>query len=121
MGSTERVTLREVLDPVRERVKVEPGGSYPLLGVYGFGRGTILRDAVSGAEISAAHLYRVSGDQIIYSRLKAFEGAFAIVPPEGDGRYVSNEFPTFDVNPIKALPAYLRVMLAARRVEATDR
>jgi type I restriction enzyme S subunit len=67
---------------------------------------------VSGAEISAAHLYRVSADQIIYSRLKAFEGAFAVVPPEGDRRYVSNEFPTFDVNKKKALPAYLRVMLA---------
>lgn len=91
---------------------MEQEGSYPMAGVYGFGRGILLRDPVRGAEISAAHLYRIARRQIIYSRLKAFEGAFALVPDAADGRFVSNEFPTFDVDETQALPEYLALVLA---------
>ena len=79
-GDWKNVSLSDVLVERRQRVTVEPDGLYPIAGVYGFGRGVILRDAVHGAAISATHLYRISPGQIIYSRLKAFEGAFAAVP-----------------------------------------
>jgi type I restriction enzyme S subunit len=107
-----RVSLGEILMEARERVAVDADTRYPIAGVYGFGRGILLRDAVLGAEISAAHLYRIAANQIIYSRLKAFEGAFAIVPEEGDGRFVSNEFPTFDVLTSRALPDFVALALA---------
>jgi type I restriction enzyme S subunit len=77
------------------------------MGVYGFARGPIARQAVRGSEISASTLYRVKKDQLVYSRLKAFEGAYTVVPPELDGYFTSNEFPTFDVNPDRADHRYL--------------
>ena len=106
------LTLGDVLVEERERVAVEPDGGYPIAGVYGFGRGVLLREAVRGADISASHLYRISAGQIIYSRLKAFEGAFALVPETADGRYVSNEFPTFRVDEMQALPAFIAMILS---------
>lgn len=103
--------LANVLTEKRRRVEVLPDGSYPIAGVYGFGRGILLRNAVQGADIAASHLYRIASGQIIYSRLKAFEGAFALVPPVADGRYVSNEFPTFDVDTNLALSEYVALVL----------
>jgi type I restriction enzyme S subunit len=94
-----------------------------MCGVYGFGRGVLFRDAVRGTALSTPYLYRISADQIIYSRLKAFEGAFALVPPAADGRYVSNEFPTFDVDESQALPTFIAYVLTLRRtwMELTER
>ena len=110
-SGVERLTLRDLLTESRERVAVEPEHEYPVAGVYGFGRGILLRDVVKGREVSAKHLYRIHAGQIIYSRLKAFEGAFALVPEKADGRYVSNEFPTFDVRTEIALPEFVAVVL----------
>jgi type I restriction enzyme S subunit len=86
-----------------------------MCGVYGFGRGVLFRDAVRGASMSMPYLYRLSAGQIVYSRLKAFEGAFALVPQEAEGCYVSNEFPTFDVDKGQALPAFVAHVLARPR------
>lgn len=102
------VRLGEVLQEVSDPVPVDPQMKYPLMGVYGFGRGAIDRPGVLGAEISASTLFRVHAGRFIYSKLKAFEGAFTIVPDYLDGRFVSNEFPTFDFNSELLLPEYLR-------------
>ena len=107
-----RIALGKVLTEARERVVVEPDRTYPIAGVYGFGRGILLRDSVRGSEVSASHLYRIAAGQIIYSRLKAFEGAFALVPPEAHARYVSNEFPTFKVAEKEAGPRFIALVLA---------
>jgi type I restriction enzyme S subunit len=108
-----RMKLGEILTEDRERVDVDPAGLYPIAGVYGFGRGVLMRDDVTGSEISAKHLYRLRAGQIMYSRLKAFEGAFALVPSEADGRFVSNEFPTFTVDVDQAVPEYVALVLRA--------
>ena len=117
------LALGELLTESRQRVAVDVDGVYPMCGVYGFGRGVLFREAVRGATLSTPYLYRISAGQIIYSRLKAFEGAFALVPPAADGRYVSNEFPTFDVDEGQALPAFIAYVLTLRRtwMELTER
>ena len=57
------------------------------------GRGVFDKPPIEGTRTSAKTLYRIRSRQFIYSRLFAFEGAYAAVPPRCDGRYVSNEFP----------------------------
>lgn len=110
------LTLGDVIVESREKVRVEHDGEYPLAGVLGFGRGVLFRDPVRGGDISAQFLYRIQAGQLVYSRLKAFEGAFALVPSDAEGRFVSNEFPTFDVDASVALPEYLALYLARPRV-----
>lgn len=101
------VPLSEILKLVVDPCPVEPEASYPIMGIYGFARGPITRQAVRGSEISASTLYRVKKGQLVYSRLKAFEGAYTVVPPELDGYFTSNEFPTFDLDPNRADHRYL--------------
>lgn len=110
------VNLGHVIAESREKVRVECDTEYPLAGVLGFGRGMLFRDPVRGSDISAQHLYRIRAGQVIYSRLKAFEGAFALVPARAEGRFVSNEFPTFDVDESLVAPDYLALILRRPRV-----
>src|SRR4051812_2244841 len=81
--------------------------TYPTFGIYGFGRGLFQKPAISGSTIKADNLYRARKGQFIYSRLKAFEGAYGMVPEGLDGHFVSNEFPTFDCLLNRLVPEYL--------------
>ena len=101
------VALGEVMALDLDPHPVEAGRSYPNIGIYSFGRGTFVKPAIEAASTSASTLYRIRAGQIIYSRLFAFEGAYATVPTEQDGMFVSNEFPTFTVDASQADPRYI--------------
>ncbi|WP_363738324.1 restriction endonuclease subunit S [Sphingobium sp. LMA1-1-1.1] len=101
------VTLGDVMALDLDPHRVEAGNTYPNIGIYSFGRGTFGKQAIDAAETSASTLYRIRAGQIIYSRLFAFEGAYASVPAEHDGAFVSNEFPTFTVDTARADPAFI--------------
>lgn len=107
MSARPLVSLGEVLSPASEPHRVDPDNHYPIAGVFGFGRGMIRRPPASGQEIAANQLFRIRSGQFIYSRLKSFEGAYAIVSDEADGYFVSNEFPTFDLKRERLEPGFL--------------
>jgi type I restriction enzyme S subunit len=107
MSHWPKVALGEVMRLDLLPHRVEPDTSYPNIGIYSFGRGTFAKPAIESATTSATTLYRVSAGQVIYSRLFAFEGAYATVPVEHDGAFVSNEFPTFTVIAEKAFPPFI--------------
>lgn len=112
------VPLGELLKPAGEPYRVEPERSYPNIGIYGFARGCFEKPPIDGNLTSASTLYRVRAGQFIYSRLFAFEGAYAVVPDGFDGAFVSNEFPCFEVRRDRALPGFLRWMFSRPTVWA---
>lgn len=87
--------LREALTLDLDEVQVDTSAEYPIAGVFSFGRGLFARGPISGAATSYKKLTRLHSGQLVMSRLKAFEGAVVVVPPEFDGWYLSPEFPTF--------------------------
>lgn len=92
------VRVGEVLREEDDSVTVNASETYPIAGVLAHGRGLLTRPAITGAETSYPRLRRIRSGQVIFSRLKAFEGALAVVDHEHDGMYVSHEFPTFRVD-----------------------
>lgn len=114
--ATAKVPLSDLMSLVSDPCRVDPRGSYPNLGIYSFARGVFGKPPIDGAQTSAITLYRVRSGQFIYSRLFAFEGAYAIVPEEMDGVFVSNEYPTFDVDQYHLLPRYLYWLFQRRDV-----
>lgn len=110
------VSLGDVLVPAGEAHRVEPDRSYPNIGIYGFGRGVFEKPAISGSSTSATTLFRVRANQFIYSRLFAFEGAYAMVPVEFDGVFVSNEFPAFECRGDRVLPGFIGWYFSQPRV-----
>ena len=91
-----RKRLGEVMQPANASIRVDAAGTYPNVGIYSFGRGLFEKPPIDGAATSATTLNRLVEGQFIYSRLFAFEGAYAYVSHDFDGYYVSNEFPAFD-------------------------
>jgi type I restriction enzyme S subunit len=89
------VVLGEVLKLEIDQVKVDPLATYKLAGVYSFGRGLFERERLLGAKTSYKVLHRLRPGQLVMSKLKAWEGALAVVPEAFDGFVLSPEFPTF--------------------------
>ena len=112
------VKLKEILTPAAEPYDVDLETSYPNLGIYSFARGTFVKPPIDGALTSAKTLYRVRKGQFIYSRLFAFEGAYTIVPAELDGRFVSNEFPSFYIAGEAATPEFFAAFFMNQHVWA---
>ena len=81
--------------------------TYRIAGVYSFGRGLLDRGPLDGSATSYKKLGRLREGNIVMSRLKAWEGALALVSPEFDGRFVSPEFPQFEIDRSRALPEFL--------------
>jgi type I restriction enzyme S subunit len=99
--------MGEVLSLARDEVPVKLEETYHTAGIYSFGRGLFARPPITGAETKYKTLYRLHQDQLVLSRLKAWEGAVAIVTPDFHSMCVSQEYPTFEVNSEHAEPSYL--------------
>jgi type I restriction enzyme S subunit len=99
--------LNEVLELDRDEVSVEPDVTYRLAGMYSFGRGVFERAFVPGTDMSYRSLFRLHENQVVMSRLNAWEGAVAVVDESAAGAFVSNEYPTFTIKRKNADPRYL--------------
>lgn len=102
--------ISSIADLALDPQKVDAVESYPNIGIFSFARGLFEKPPIDGATTSAKTLYRIRQGQFIYSRLFAFEGAYALVPQEFDGYFVSNEFPTFEVNSELASAKFLMTL-----------
>lgn len=91
----QEIVLGELLELDVETVEVVPDSEYPIAGVYSFGRGLFERGTLLGSKTKYARLNRLHSGQLVVSKLKAWEGALAVVPPVFDGFMASPEFPTF--------------------------
>ncbi|MEA2074855.1 MAG: restriction endonuclease subunit S [Euryarchaeota archaeon] len=70
-------------------------------------KGLFGKEEKSGEEIKADKAFLVKEGDFIYSRLFARNGSFAVAGKKHDGYYVSNEFPTFELDTQIVLPDYL--------------
>lgn len=93
-----RRRLGSLMAAASERIAVDPDKSYRNVGIYSFGRGLFAKPDIEGSRTATTTLHRIHQGQFIYSRLFAFEGAYAFVPPAFDGCHVSNEFPSFNLD-----------------------
>lgn len=112
-GESRRVSLADVLELDCHRIEVEPTGAYNLAGVYSFGRGMFERASIDGSQTSYRMLHRLQAGQLVMSRLKAWEGAIAVVEDSFHGLFLSPEFPTFTVDLETVEPRFLHAIVTS--------
>lgn len=86
--------MSEVAPLVRRPVEVDLAGTYPELGVRSFGRGTFHKPDLRGSELSWQKLFLVHKGDLVFSNIKAWEGAFAIADIGDHGRVGSHRYLT---------------------------
>ncbi len=111
--SVERTApLAQALRVDNQFTDVEPDSTYPVTGIYSFGRGLIKRPAIQGSATAYARFARIRAGQIVMSKLNAWEGALAVVGDDFDGTYVSPEYPVFSLIEGAIDGAYIEHLLA---------
>ncbi len=108
-GPTKLTPMRELVRLRSPDVEVRKEENYHFAGVYCFGRGVFRGQHKTGMETSYKQLTRLRMNNFLYPKLMAWEGAFAVVPPECDGLVVSTEFPVFEIDQSTVLPEVLDV------------
>lgn len=101
------MALRELLTMALDPVPINDQQEYATAGILSYGRGLFERPIVLGRDTQYSTYYRLRAGQFVYSKLFAWEGALAVVSPDFDGMYVSQEFPTFSIAASVILPEYL--------------
>lgn len=89
--------LGSVLKKSEDPVTIKSDREYETAGILNRGRGLFRRPTIFGSETQYTRYNRLHAGHLVYSKLFAWEGALAVVPPEFDGLYVSHEFPTFTI------------------------
>lgn len=103
-----QVRFGDVLTPVSRVERLAPETSYRTVGVKWYAQGLFHREPLLGQDIKAKVLYKVATGDLVYNRLFAWKGSFALADAEHDGCLVSGEFPCFTIDPEKVNPAYVR-------------
>lgn len=104
--------MGDVMTQVRRQVPVTAGVAFQMAGARNFARGPFDAGTVQGAETAYANFQRVQTGDLIFPKLGAWEGAFAFVPDELDGRHVSPEYCVFEVTSPEAHVDYLAHLFA---------
>lgn len=86
--------MSEVAPLLRRPVEIDLNAAYPELGVRSFGRGTFHKPDLLGADLSWQKLFLVQQGDLVFSNIKAWEGAFAVVGPDDHGRVGSHRYLT---------------------------
>jgi type I restriction enzyme S subunit len=82
----------------RSKVDVESESTYHELGIRSFGRGTFLKPSFLGKDLTWQEPYWMKKGDIVFSNIKAWEGAVAIVKEEDDGKVGSHRYITCEAN-----------------------
>lgn len=104
--------LVEALFMDSEFADVQSDSTYPITGIYSFGRGLIKRPVIQGSDTAYTRFARIRAGQIVMSKLNAWEGALAVVGDDFADTYVSPEYPVFSLIEGAADGAYIEHLLA---------
>ena len=75
---SEWIEMGEVAPLHRRPIEIEPDGKYPELGARSFGRGIFHKPTLNGSDLTWQKLFRVHSGDIVFSNIKAWEGAVAV-------------------------------------------
>ena len=102
-----QVRFGKFLTPNRRPYKLGPTEDANLVGVRWYGLGPFHRELKSAVKIRKKSHYVIRSGDVIYNKLFAWKGAFGIVREELDGMFVSDKFPTYELDENVATRRYL--------------
>jgi type I restriction enzyme, S subunit len=105
--------LGSVLEQRREECRIDDPKQEQFVTVKLYGKGAIPRKIGDGKTPCMKIGIRLKAGDLVYSRIDARNGAFALVPKELNGAVVSKDFPTFKIAKGRIHPSYLTAYLGS--------
>ncbi|MDE2166095.1 MAG: restriction endonuclease subunit S [Alphaproteobacteria bacterium] len=109
-----RSLMRTVAPLVRRPVEIEPEKTYHELGARSFGRGLFDKPLLKGANLTWQKLFRIENGDLVFSNIKAWEGAFAVASAQDHGKVGSHRYLTCVPATDKVTPHFLWYYLQTR-------
>ncbi len=102
-----RTGFDEILTRVDRKVVIDDAAEYSRVGVRWYGNGAFIRDRVFGTDIARKQQWIVCAGDVLYNKLFAWKGAFAVADEVVDGHIASDKFPTYALDTTRIEPRYL--------------
>lgn len=102
-----QVRLGDVAPLMRRPVTVEPGTVYKEVGARAFGRGLFSKPPLRADDLTWQQPFWIESGDLVFSNIKAWEGAFAVAGPEHDGCVGSHRYLTCVPDATRATSGFL--------------
>lgn len=112
----ERFRFRDLLRPNSRPYTLGDDQDANLVGMRLYGVGPFHRELKPAMQIAKKTHFVIRAGDVIYNKLFAWKGTFGIVPPDLDGMYVSDKFPTYELNRERVDEGFLRWFFRHRDV-----
>jgi len=106
----------DFLIPNKRPYVLGPTEDANLIGMRWYGLGPFHREFKLATKIRKKSHFVVRAGDVIYNKLFAWKGTFGIVPPELDGMFVSDKFPTYELDTTQVDAEYLRWYFRSARL-----
>lgn len=93
------VRFDQILRRVERKVELDDSATYDCAGVRWYGLGAFTRETLLGMQIKRKQQWVLRAGDVVYNKLFAWKGAFAIADEAVDGCIVSDKFPTYAADP----------------------
>lgn len=103
-----RVKFGEFLRPNRRPYTLGPEEDANLVGMRLYGAGPFHRELKPAMQIAKKSHFLIRAGDIIYNKLFAWKGTFGVVSPELDSMFVSDKFPTYELDRSRVDVDFLR-------------
>lgn len=103
----QRTRMRDVAPLVRRPVAIEADATYREIGARSFGRGLFHKPLLRGSDLTWQKLFLVEERDLVFSNIKAWEGAFAVARREHHGCVGSHRYLTCVIDHSRSHPDYI--------------
>ncbi len=103
-----RVKFGQIMRPNKRPYTLGDTEDANLVGMRLYGGGPFHRELKPAMQIAKKSHFVIKSGDVIYNKLFAWKGTFGIVPPELDGMFVSDKFPTYELDRSKVDENWLR-------------
>lgn len=101
------VRFRELMRPNMRPFTLGDNQDANLVGMRLYGAGPFHRELKPAMQIAKKSHFVIRAGDVIYNKLFAWKGTFGVVPTELDGMYVSDKFPTYELDRSRVNDRYL--------------
>lgn len=102
------VRFDQIMKRVDRRITLDDDTMYDCVGVRWYGMGAFRREKLSGINIMRKQQWVLRSGDVVYNKLFAWKGAFAIADGSVNNCIVSDKFPTYEADVESVDPNYLR-------------